>query len=227
LDNRAKAKASEVIRVRKTVKKPVSRSRKGLFKKDVAAYESHKAGVVAKDHNFIVAIDQTESGYSSVVIVKAFGCVACPWSGTGLCPHKDDVLRDGAHCNGICGERIRYIKEIKKYYLEASGKNSMSSQKLILLVQLSDDKLWSDRMMQDLVERGAKSVWSASQVLNWRKYIADHLSQHVKHEEGSKVQVSTNSISPSQFQSMVSNIDEDKIVDAEFEEITDLEDGQD
>lgn len=128
-------------------------------------------------------------GESGMYFTQAFGCFSCPWKATQMCPHG--LVGEQRHANGICSQRIQFLQDIASSYKQATGK-TLSRQKGIFLVQLTDDKMWADRMYNDLMQKGVDSVWKPDEVLKWRKYITDSISQHVKHEEGSKLTIEKN-----------------------------------
>ena len=45
-------------------------------------------------------------------IKDLFGCKKCPWVETEACPHVGEVTKSFPHANGICSQRVKYVKEL-------------------------------------------------------------------------------------------------------------------
>jgi len=76
--------------------------------------------------------------------IQLFGCKACAWRATALCPHGITIRK--THSNKACSTRVSYLKE------EMRQLNSVP--KLIQQEQIFKDMLVKDRFLQEYVTGG-------------------------------------------------------------------------
>jgi hypothetical protein len=140
------------------------------------------------------------------------GCKDCPWKATPDCPHrigikkyetsrgkhnKGDIVQE--HHNGICSERFEIIKQA---FDEKGGNISFVKGKQI--VAMLDNSIVADQLLQKAhsidadSDDGGKSekrkLKYMDHALAWKRFSSEEMSKFVKQVEGSKLQVTTNSL---------------------------------
>ncbi len=108
------------------------------------------------------------------ITLRVFGCQACSWIGTNLCPHK--ILMGDHHSNWICSDRELYIKS----ELEKVGNVPRLIQNE-MAIQL---KLVNDRMLWEYAESGEMN----EEFKHLNKNLISLIDKMRKQDEGIKFQ---------------------------------------
>lgn len=121
-------------------------------------------------------------------IIKIFGCDGCKWMESELCPHSKknggDVTRFKHHANKICSQRMNLPNEL---YLEGI---SMSVKQMLQVKALMDAEFFSSYVLKQHLD-GKRDV---NDVFGWEKLKADILKDMRKQDEGSKINITKNSL---------------------------------
>jgi hypothetical protein len=152
------------------------------------------------------------------------GCKNCIWFDTKHCPFHDDGVgcfegKDRFHANRMCRYKMLFVEETKEGVL---GDLKLTYNKEVLFKEMLDESWIAAHHKKRAVKTESDEDWGRA--LSWSKHVADIKIRWLKHVEGSIVSVNKTSISPSQYQDMIKNINEEKVVDAEYEVIEVLED---
>ena len=101
-----------------------------------------KEGMIAKNslsnvkHGFNVGSQQNQKGKKVPVLLKQFGCLKCSWAGSHMCPHG--IEWNGKHANGICADRVMYLKQ----QMETIGKYpGLIQQERIFSLKMQTDRM--------------------------------------------------------------------------------------
>lgn len=121
-------------------------------------------------------------------ILKIFGCDNCKWIESELCPHSKknggDVTRFRHHSNKICSQRMNLPNEL---YLEGV---TMSVKQMLQVKALMDAEFFSSYVLKQHLD-GKRDV---NDVFGWEKLKADILKDMRKQDEGSKINITKNSL---------------------------------
>jgi len=71
-------------------------------------------------------------------IMQLFGCQCCSWSGSILCPHG--LLIGKKHSNGICSQRVLYLKE--QLQIVGTVPRLIQNEEAVKLKMVTDRMLW-------------------------------------------------------------------------------------
>ena len=74
-------------------------------------------------------------------LISSFGCACCAWKATPMCPHGITI---GSHTNGICSQRVLYIKDVFSI--------AHSNVRLLQVEHLTGLKLILDRLVCEYKE---------------------------------------------------------------------------
>jgi len=171
------------------------------------------------------------------------GCSYCEWRRIkGKCPYTSEssgVFKPAQ--DNICERRVMHMISLTPFYEEKPSLDEwmLDFNKAIGQIKVLEE-LNDEAMIKQLLDETTKRsdldlVTQASLIdslqsrlrhqksfgLYWWKEFTKLVDAKLGRETVKKIQLQ-DSISPSQFQNMIKSIDEDNIIDAEFESITDL-----
>jgi len=115
-------------------------------------------------------------------ILEVFGCHACRWINTELCPHKGDVTHMKHHAKGICSQRLTIPKQLHDEGVPMTGKQMLQVRGLM-------DAEYFSKYVQEAALSGKRDI---NDVFPWEKLKADILKDMRKQDEGSKLNISKN-----------------------------------
>jgi hypothetical protein len=161
----------------------------------------------------ITELKGASHGSDNASIVEIFGCKQCNWINSDLCPHQSEVDMSKPHANRICNKR----KSLVRLFGEENDIKILAYSKAKRLKMFLDVESISDKLIRDALKKDDNEALQLA--LPWKKLGLEAIGGLIKQEEGSKLSVTSTSISPSQFQNMVNDIREEKIVDAEYDTV--------
>jgi len=148
--------------------------------KSIKAALGHiKTGIMVGSHNTTVL---DENGKRVNCLVMMFGCNACSWRDSPMCPHG--FVGNEVHANKICSQRALYVKEI----FNLAG----TQTKFFQIDELTRLKLLLDKITSEISTEGDLNSNLSKQLSSLSKNIISLTDKMRKQDEGLKIQVEGN-----------------------------------